>query len=96
MSLLLVHPAFPSASAAIGSFSSLLPDQSLDSFGQDLNTTSPVGIPHQPTIHVIDNCTEMSDVEGAVGEANMSRRWCGGWGCLHLLATVHTAFQSLP
>ena len=60
MSLLLVHPAFPSASAATGSFSSLLPDQSLDSFGQDLNTTSPVGIPHQPTIHVIDNCTEMS------------------------------------
>jgi hypothetical protein len=24
----------------------------------------------------------ISHVEGAVGEANMSRRWCGGWGCL--------------
>ena len=37
----------------------------------------------------------MSHVEGTVGEANMSRRWCGSWGCLKGSFCVLAPFEAI-
>ena len=45
--------------------------------------TAPEGeVPVAEAAAVAARLVQMSHVEGTVGEANMSRRWCGSWGCL--------------
>ena len=45
--------------------------------------TAPEGeVPVAEAAAVAARLVPMSHVEGTVGEANMSRRWCGSWGCL--------------